>query len=332
VLSEKSVTDYELTARARDGKQTVVSYNATTFYDRNRTLQASSPRRATSRSASVWRRNCSRLRPRPKAERDQIGFLASMSHEIRTPMNAIMGIADLLAKTSLSPEQDKYVQIFRRAGDNLLNLINDILDLSKVEASQLELEQTGFSLHDHLEKVMEMVAAGPMKRASLVCESRRTCPTTWSATRHGYGRCFLICLATQSSSRNPAKCPYELHQMGTPLSDCIAVHSLGRRHRHFGDKLGRVLSDSRKPTHPPHAGSGLRTGAHDFEAPCGTDGDASGLKRSRKGSVFSLVLPFEVWPGATLRAVIPVDRGPEPALPALRILLAEDSPTIASSR
>jgi signal transduction histidine kinase len=66
-----------------------------------------------------------------------------------------MGVVGLLAKTSLSPEQDKYVQIFRRAGDNLLNLINDILDLSKVEASQLELERTGFSLKDHLEKVME---------------------------------------------------------------------------------------------------------------------------------------------------------------------------------
>ena len=88
-----------------------------------------------------------------------------MSHEIRTPMNAIMGIADLLAKTPLSPEQDKYVQIFRRAGDNLLNLINDILDLSKVEASQLELERTAFSLGDLLEKVTEMVAVrGRMKR------------------------------------------------------------------------------------------------------------------------------------------------------------------------
>ena len=67
-------------------------------------------------------------------------------------MNAIMGISDLLAKTALTPEQDKFVQIVRRASDNLLNLINDILDLSKVEASQLELEQTGFPLADHLEK------------------------------------------------------------------------------------------------------------------------------------------------------------------------------------
>ena len=147
VLSEKSVTDYELTARARDGKQTVVSYNATTFYDRNRTLQGVF---AAARDVTERKRVEAELQQAKaaaeSASRTKSDFLASMSHEIRTPMNAIMGIADLLAKTSLSPEQDKYVQIFRRAGDNLLNLINDILDLSKVEASQLELERTGFSL------------------------------------------------------------------------------------------------------------------------------------------------------------------------------------------
>ena len=159
VLSEKSVTDYELTARARDGKQTVVSYNATTFYDRNRTLQGVF---AAARDVTERKRVEAELQQAKaaaeSASRTKSDFLASMSHEIRTPMNAIMGISDLLAKTALSPEQDKYVQIFRRAGDNLLNLINDILDLSKVEASQLELERTGFSLNDLLEKVTEMVA------------------------------------------------------------------------------------------------------------------------------------------------------------------------------
>src|SRR5438552_6275918 len=94
-----------------------------------------------------------------------------MSHEIRTPLYAIMGIEDLLAKSTLSPEQDKYVQIFRRSGDNLLNLINDILDLSKVEASQLDLERTGFSLSDHLEKVIEMVAPRAQEKGlTLLCE------------------------------------------------------------------------------------------------------------------------------------------------------------------
>ena len=92
------------------------------------------------------------------ANRAKSEFLATMSHEIRTPMNAIIGMADLLAETPLSDEQHKYVQIFRRAGDNLLALINDILDLSKVEAAQLELDRIGFDLNELVEKVTEMLA------------------------------------------------------------------------------------------------------------------------------------------------------------------------------
>src|SRR5580700_10007599 len=160
ILREKSVTDYELTARARDGKLTVVSYNATTFYDRNRKLEGVF---AAARDVTERKRVEVELRlakaAAESASQTKSDFLASMSHEIRTPLNAIMGIADLLSKTPLSPEQNEYVQTSRRAGENLLNLINDILDLSKVEASQLELEQTGFSLNELLEKVTEMVEA-----------------------------------------------------------------------------------------------------------------------------------------------------------------------------
>jgi len=172
VLSEKKIADFELTARARDGKQTVVSYNATTFYDRDRTLQGvfAAARDVTERKKVEIELKQAKAAAE-SASRTKSDFLASMSHEIRTPMNAIMGIADLLAKTTLSAEQDKYVQIFRRAGDNLLNLINDILDLSKVEASQLELERTGFSLIEHLEIVTEMVAARAREKGLILsCE------------------------------------------------------------------------------------------------------------------------------------------------------------------
>lgn len=84
-------------------------------------------------------------------------FLATMSHEIRTPMNAIIGMADLLWETALSQEQRKYVRIFRRAGNTLLTLLNDILDLSKIEAGHLELEAVEFDLLELVEKTMEMM-------------------------------------------------------------------------------------------------------------------------------------------------------------------------------
>ncbi|CAN2038994.1 two-component system, sensor histidine kinase and response regulator [Candidatus Magnetomoraceae bacterium gMMP-15] len=85
-------------------------------------------------------------------------FLANMSHDIRTPMNAILGMAEMLWESPLNHEQQQYVQIFRTAGENLLNLINDILDLSKVEAGYFELDKTSFNLMELIEKIGDIMA------------------------------------------------------------------------------------------------------------------------------------------------------------------------------
>jgi PAS domain S-box-containing protein len=175
VLSEKKVTNYELTARARDGKETKVSFNATTFFDRDRRLQGmfAAARDVTERQiVEDSLRQAHEELGRANAELGHASklkdeFLANMSHELRTPLNAILGLSEALLEQvsgTLTPRQIKAVATISTSGTHLLSLINDILDLSKVEAGKLELNPDTIHVQEFCESCLVFVRTQAMQK------------------------------------------------------------------------------------------------------------------------------------------------------------------------
>ncbi len=167
VLSEKKVTNYELTASARDGKKTVVSYNATTFYDRDRRLQGvfAAARDVTERNRLdqvLQEKNVELESAKSAAEKANLAksdFLSSMSHELRSPLNAILGFAQLMESASPSPtaSQSESIAQILQAGWHLLKLINEILDLAVIESGKVSLSPESVSLSEVMSECQAMM-------------------------------------------------------------------------------------------------------------------------------------------------------------------------------
>jgi PAS domain S-box-containing protein len=174
MLREKKLTNYELTARARDGKTTVVSYNATTFYDRDRKLQGvfaaardvTEPKRL---DQALKEQNVELKRARSAAEKANLAksdFLSSMSHELRSPLNAILGFAQLMNSDSPppTPSQTASIDQILHAGWYLLELINEILDLAQIESGRFALSPEPTSLADVMSECQAMIEPLGQKR------------------------------------------------------------------------------------------------------------------------------------------------------------------------
>lgn len=161
VLTENKVSDYELTVRAQNGAETVVSYNAATFHDRDRKLQGVF---AAARDVTDRKRIEHTLKEKnielEHANRMKSAFLATMSHELRTPLNAIIGFSEVLKDGLIGPlteNQQEYIGDIFSSGQHLLSLINDILDLSKVEAGMMALELDPGDLNSLLSNSLSIV-------------------------------------------------------------------------------------------------------------------------------------------------------------------------------
>jgi len=174
VLHEGKVTNYELTALALDGKQTVVSYNATTFHDRDRKLRGvfAAARDVTERKhfEHALQETNGALEiakgAAEKANRAKSEFLSSMSHELRTPLNAVLGFAQLMASEIPAPplHQQRSIDQILKGGWYLLRLINEILDLAMIESGKVTMSQESMSVSDVLQDCQGMIEPQAAKR------------------------------------------------------------------------------------------------------------------------------------------------------------------------
>jgi len=338
VLSGNKVTNYELTARARDGKETVVSYNATTFHDRDRTLQGvfAAARDVTERrilDQALQETNVALESARLTAEKANLAksdFLSSMSHELRSPLNAILGFAQLIESGSPAPtaaQKDSVDQILQ-AGWYLLDLINEILDLALIESGKLSLSPEPVSLNDVLGDCQAMIEPQAQKSGIRVSFPHFDAPCFVKADRTRTKQIFINLLSNAIKYNRAGGTVEVTYQAVTSSRVRISVHDSGAGLS--PEKLAQLFQPfnrlGQESGNEEGTGIGLVVSKRLVEL---MEGEIGAESEVGVGSVFWIELNATEAPQLASVAVEPVDSPPLRAhgdAPLRTLLCVEDNP------
>lgn len=273
----------------------------------------------------------SRLQKQKAQRADEIKsvFLANMSHEIRTPMNGILGMLDLLSQTPVSPQQQEYISHLKNSNEHLLNIANDILDLSKIESGKMQFAKTAINLKDLCEQVIAIFRLTAYENGiDLAFDYPQDLPK-FVKTDPARVRQILVNLVNNAIKFTPTGGKVRLQAINC-CDDCevkLQVIDTGRGIRAESQAvIFDAYNQADKFTHRVYGGTGLGLSVCKALAE-GMGGTITVDSKIGQGSTFSLCLPFEMLSDGDYQSLCINDdflSQSENRLPA-HILLAEDN-------
>lgn len=318
----------ELTARRKDGQEIIVSLSLSAV-SLHGSWHAVGLLRDITESKQYQEELLEARHSAEAANRAKSEFLANMSHEIRTPMNGVIGMAQLLRFTQPSKEREEYLNNLELSCKNLLELINDILDLSKIESGKLELESAAFSLRRCVHEVLANQAARvEQKGLQLITDLDEQLPDLVLGDSLRVKQILLnllgnaikftetgnITVSGQVVSRIDSGCVFRLMIRDTGIG--MTAEAL--------KKIFNSFEQADSSTTRIYGGSGLGLSI------CRRLTELMGGRIwaesvAGKGSTFFVELPFVIQPPADIEDPVPACQNMPVTMQSLKVLVAEDN-------